>query len=237
MTRPKSATDSTKNLINVEDQAVAAMPVQTKVQTKPLPVEAPDDISEASESDDIADTADQDLAHDSASEPEAAHSKPNSRWKWIAARGVLPGLALLLALVAGYLKFQDASMRDSQTARSQSVQAAIESTTTMLSYRPDNVDKALVTAQDRMTGKFKESYAALIHDVVIPGAKQKQISAAATVPAAASVSASEQHAVVVVFVNQTINIGNDPPSSTASSVRVTLEKINGRWLIAQFEPI
>ena len=88
-----------------------------------------------------------------------------------------------------------------------------------------------------MTGAFRDSYSSLVHDVVIPGAKQKQITAKATVPAVASVSANEKHAVVLVFVNQTINVGNDRPSDTASSVRVTLDKIGGRWLISQFDPI
>jgi Mce-associated membrane protein len=72
---------------------------------------------------------------------------------------------------------------------------------------------------------------------VIPGAKQKNISAVASVPAAAPVSSTENHAVVLVFVNQTITIGNDPPTSTASSVRVTLDKVAQRWLISQFEPV
>jgi Mce-associated membrane protein len=77
----------------------------------------------------------------------------------------------------------------------------------------------------------------LVHDVVIPGAKQKQVSAVATVPAAASVTAGPNHAVVLVFVNQTVTIGKDAPTSTASSIRVTLDKVDDRWLISQFEPI
>lgn len=59
----------------------------------------------------------------------------------------------------------------------------------------------------------------------------------AAVPAAASVSATASHAIVLVFVNQTITIGNDPPSNTASSVRVTLDKSDGQWLISEFEPV
>ena len=59
----------------------------------------------------------------------------------------------------------------------------------------------------------------------------------ATVPGAASVSASADHAVVLLFVNQTLIIGQDAPTNTASNVRVTLDKIEGRWLIAQFEPV
>ncbi|CDO88935.1 hypothetical protein AWC29_22040 [Mycobacterium triplex] len=54
---------------------------------------------------------------------------------------------------------------------------------------------------------------------------------------AASVSAATNHAVVLLFVNQTIVVGQDAPTSTASSVRVTLDRIGGRWLISQFDPV
>ena len=62
-------------------------------------------------------------------------------------------------------------------------------------------------ARDLLTGDFRDSYTSLTNDVVIPGAKQKQISAVATVPAVASVSADPRHAVVLVFVNQTVIVG------------------------------
>jgi Mce-associated membrane protein len=73
--------------------------------------------------------------------------------------------------------------------------------------------------------------------MVIPAAKQKQVSAVATVPAAASVSASPNRALVLVFVNQTVIIGNGGPTDTASSVRVTLDKVDRRWLISGFDPV
>ncbi|CKQ78243.1 putative MCE associated membrane protein [Mycobacterium tuberculosis] len=50
-------------------------------------------------------------------------------------------------------------------------------------------------------------------------------------------STSADRAVVLLFVNQTITVGKDAPTTAASSVRVTLDNINGRWLISQFEPI
>ena len=158
-------------------------------------------------------------------------------WRRLLAYVVLPGLAFVLALGAGYLKWQDSSVRESQQARIESMRAASDSTVALLSYRPDTVEKDLGAARDLLTGNFKDSYTSLIHDVVIPGSKQKRISAVASVPAAASVSASQNRAVVLVFVNQTVIIGNDPPTDTASSVRVTLDKIRGRWLIAEFDPV
>jgi Mce-associated membrane protein len=158
-------------------------------------------------------------------------------WSRIAAYGILPGLAFVLALGAGFLKWTDASIRQSEMARIESVQAATDSTIALLCYKPATVEKDLGSAQDRLTGDFKKSYASITHDVVIPGSKQKQISAVATVPAAASVSATENDAVVLVFVDQTVNIGNDPPTASASSVKVTLHKLAGRWLISGFDPV
>lgn len=144
-------------------------------------------------------------------------------WRRVVAFGVLPGLAMLLAAGAGYLKWMDTTVRDTQAARAESVWAATESTVAMLSYKLDTVENDLGAARDRLVGEVKDSYTALTNDVVIPGSKQKQISTMANVPAAASMSAKPNHAVVLVFVNQTNTMGNDPPTSTASSVRVTLD--------------
>jgi Mce-associated membrane protein len=151
--------------------------------------------------------------------------------------GVLPALALLLALGAGYLKWMDNSVRDSETARDESVRAAKDSTIALLSYKPETVEQQLGAARALLTGDFRDSYTSLTNDVVIPGAKQKQISAVATVPAVASVAAKANHAVVLVFVNQTVIVGQDAPSDSASSVRVTLDKVGDRWLISKFDPV
>jgi len=175
--------------------------------------------------------------------PSEVDSEPGDRsrrgisWMRVLAVGVLPALALMLAMGAGYLKWLDSSARGSQPARIESVRAATDGTIAMLSYKPDTVEKDLGAASDRLTGKFKDAYRSLTHDVVIPGAKQQQISAVATVPAAASVSAAENHAVVMVFVDQSVTIGSGAPTDTASTVRVNLDKLGGTWLIAGFDPI
>jgi Mce-associated membrane protein len=107
----------------------------------------------------------------------------------------------------------------------------------MLSYQPDTVDKQLDAARDLLTGPFRSSYASLTNDVVIPGAKQRRISAVASVPAVASVTANPNHAVALVFVNQTVTVGADAPTDTASTVRVTMDKVGNRWLISGFDPV
>jgi Mce-associated membrane protein len=157
-------------------------------------------------------------------------------WKLLAF-GVLPALALLLTLGAAFLKWQDTSMRHTDIARIESVQAAKDSTIAMLSYQPNTIDQQLAAAADRLTGQFRDSYRSLTADVVIPAAKQKHISTVASVPAVASVSANPHHAVVLVFVNQTVTVGDGAPTDTASSVRVTLDKVENHWLISGFDPV
>jgi Mce-associated membrane protein len=164
-------------------------------------------------------------------------AKTDKRWVRLLAHGVLPGLVLVAAIAAGYLKWMAGSAHEAQVASIDACNAAKDITVAMLSYTPDNVEANLDGAQARLTGTFKDSYAALVRDVVIPGARQQRISAEARIAAAAPVLADARHAVVLVFVNQTTTIGGDPPSDTASSVRVALDNVNGRWLISQFDPI
>jgi Mce-associated membrane protein len=164
-------------------------------------------------------------------------AKHHIRWARAIAYALLPGLALSLAVAAGFLKWQDGSARTAQLAATESVRTATESTIALLSYRADSVEKDLEAARSRLTGKFLNAYTSLTHDVVIPGAKQKHISASATVSAAAPIEATGSHAVVLLLVNQTVTIGQDAPTNSASSVRVTLDKVDGRWLIAEFDPI
>jgi Mce-associated membrane protein len=180
------------------------------------------------------DNADTDEAPADAS---AARTRTRTRWKPVIGYGVLPATVFVLTLGAAYGKWQATTLTDAQHAASQSVQAATESTLALLSYSPDTVEKQLTEARDRLTGNFRDAYTSLTHDVVIPGAQQKHISAVATVPAAASLSATENHAAVLVFVDQTTTLGNDTPTNTSSSVRVTLDKIHDQWLISAFDPV
>jgi Mce-associated membrane protein len=242
-TSAKSVANTDRGDDTIEEQEVAVT-VETDPVTEDETKEAQDvaadkpqfDADKAVEPDDDADDADS--AEDSDSQSaDAKGVKRRITWTRLLVFGVLPGLVLLMALGAGYLKWRDSYVRLSEQARIESMRAATDGTVALLSYRPDTVDKDLVAARDRMTGTFRDSYTQLINDVVIPGAKQKQISAVATAPAAASVSANPQHAVVLVFVNQTIIVGKDAPSASASSVRVTLDNIDGHWLISGFDPV
>lgn len=216
------------------------------------PSEADDIVEAPSEADDIVEIVEAPAASDEigpspdadAAEAETAGDssvvKAGRRridWGRVLIFGALPGLALVLTLVAGFLKWQDTAATQAEVARIETVQVAKDATVALLSYKPDTAERELTAARDRLTGSFRDSYSQLTNEVVIPGAKQKQISATATVPAAGSVSADADRAVVMVFVNQTVIVGKDAPTDTASAVRITMEKVDNRWLISGFDPI
>jgi Mce-associated membrane protein len=199
-----------------------------------------DDLADEAEAADEADLLDVDEteAAEAAADAVEAPVERGSRFSWTRLLVVaLPALALIIALGVAYLKWLDGTARESHTAAEASVRAASESTIAILSYKPETVDRDLKAAAERLTAGFRQQYTQLVNDVVAPGAKQQHIAAVATVPAAASVSATGKHAVVLVFVDQTTTIGNDAPTQTTSSVRVSLEKVDGRWLISQFDPV
>jgi len=159
------------------------------------------------------------------------------RWLRVLAYGVFPGLAVLLAVAAGYLLWTDGSTDGVALARTESVRVASEDAVALLSYKAGSADKDLNAARDRLTGDFKDAYTDLIRRVVIPGATEKQISTVVKVSAAAPVSVTSSHAVVLLFANQTVTIGDGAPTDTQPVIRVTLDKVNGRWLISHFDPV
>jgi len=150
---------------------------------------------------------------------------------------VLPVVLLALTCGAAVLKYHHATATASAQAQVETVAVAKDATQAMLTYEPNTVDRTLIDAATRLTGPFREEYSKLIADVVIPGSKAKQITSLASIAGVGSVTANSSHAVVMVYVNQSVTIGSSTPTDTASVIRVTLDKLQDRWLVSKFEPI
>ena len=146
-------------------------------------------------------------------------------------------LAVLLIATGLWLYTDGSARRDAQRAGTDAVAAARASIVAMGSYRPETAETDLPAARERLTGEFLDDYTQLIQTVVIPSARQKRIASVVTVPAAAVVSAESDRVVVLAFVDQTLTVGTEPPSANPSRYRVTMEKVDGRWLIAGFDQI
>jgi Mce-associated membrane protein len=204
---------------------------------KTADADAPDTSPEPEARDEASQEESQAVEKDEASDGEPKTRTRPIAWSRVLAYGVLPAFALLVALGAGYFRWVVGSTDALTAARTDSVRAASEDATALLSYRADSADKDLGAARDRLTGEFKDAYTALTREVVIPGAKEKHISSVAKVSAASSVSATADHAVALLFVNQTVTIGDGAPTDTQPVIKVTLDKVNGRWLVSRFDPV
>ena len=151
---------------------------------------------------------------------------------------VLTLLAVVLAAAAASLFWDSAGRRGAARAGDDAAQAARDSIVAILSYQPSTAQQSLeAAARDRLTGKFLDDYTQLIKTVVLPEAVGKRITATAEVPAAAVVSADAHSVVVLAYIDQIMAVGSAAPTRTNSAVRVTMDNLDGRWLISGFDPI
>ena len=160
--------------------------------------------------------------------------------------GALIGLSIaaLLAVIAvgvwGYLFF---SVRPDDNAlapdkQQVAVDRAAEATTALLSYKSDTVDADLAAASEYVTGTFADYYRTFTRDVVVPGAKARQLATQATVTAAGITEYSADRAVVLVFANQVSTTADIPnPTTTSTVIQIELLRDGGEWLVNKFDPL
>jgi len=150
----------------------------------------------------------------------------------------VPLLAVVLVISGVWLFWSASTRRGAVHAGEDAAQAARDATVAILSYQPATAQQSLeAAANERLTGTFLDDYNQLIKTVVVPDAVGKRITATATVPAAAVVSADAHHAVVLAYIDQKLTVGSAAPTQTNSAVRVTMDNVDGRWLISGFDPI
>ncbi|GAA5056025.1 hypothetical protein [Nocardia callitridis] len=161
-------------------------------------------------------------------------TQPGNRWRLLAV-GVV-----VLALIATTATLAVFRHTDTQTAHAyaDAASAARDATAAILSYRPDTVADDLAEARTHLTGEFATYFDRLGTEVVLPAARQRHMSTTATVSATSVVSATDDHAVALVFANQSTTADDLPqPKTLSSSLRVELRKVDGTWLVSKFDPV
>jgi Mce-associated membrane protein len=161
------------------------------------------------------------------------------------ARRQWAAIALTVALIAAagatawmfFFVYQPDKATNDAAGQS-AIKAASDGTVALLSYSPDSLDKDFATAKSKLTGSFLSYYTQFTEQIVTPAAKQKSVKTEASVVRAAVSEIHPDTAVVLVFINQTTQSKDRPDASFINSaVRVTMQKINGGWLISSFDPV
>jgi Mce-associated membrane protein len=164
------------------------------------------------------------------------------------ARGVRSNvgvIALAVALiasasVAAWLYFSEyrPDQATGPDAAKVALDAATKGTVALLSYSPESLDKDFAAAKSHLTGDFLSYYTQFTEQIVAPAAKQKAVKTTASVVRAGVSELRPNSASVLVFVNQNTTSKENPDGAFAvSSVKVSLTKIDGAWLISSFDPV
>ncbi|MBF6332662.1 h domain protein [Nocardia transvalensis] len=153
----------------------------------------------------------------------------------IACAAVFFVTAAVVGSLTGYRVWSD---RQAEQARADSVAAARRTVQAMFSYDFHTVDTELPKVGDNLTPDFRKDYLKLVDEVIVKGAKEKELNVQANTQASGVVSADRSHAVVLLYLNQ-ITTSKDSPQGTVtpSRVRVILDKDDGHWLVSQVTPI
>jgi len=157
---------------------------------------------------------------------------------------VVPVILVLLLLLSGgvatwlYIKQYRPNQQTSPDVARAVVSAASDGTVALLSYSPDSLDKDFATAKSHLTGDFLSYYNQFTEQIVAPAAKQKSLKTTAHVIGAAVSELHPDSALVLVYVDQSTTSKDKPdPSMAASSVLVSMTRVNSSWLITKFDPV
>jgi Mce-associated membrane protein len=157
---------------------------------------------------------------------------------------VVPVILVLLLLISGgaatwlYVKQYRPNQQTGPDVARAVVSAASDGTVALLSYSPESLDKDFATAKSHLAGDFLSYYNQFTEQIVAPAAKQKSLKTTAHVMGAAVSELHPDAAVVLVFVDQSTTSKDRPdPSMSASSVLVSMTRVNSNWLITKFDPV
>jgi Mce-associated membrane protein len=208
-------------------------------------------IAEEEQSSEVAETAlegtDAPVEVDEAPPPASAPSSAViaigqlTRWSLVNGRAILL-IALVIAtagLAVGLFFFQYRPDRQvDDAAAQQAVRAASDGAVALLSYSSDNLDRDIADAKSYLTGDFLAYYTKFTTEVVAPAVRQKHLKQKSVVTRAAVSKISPTSAVVLAYVNESVTSPDrKDPLVTPSIVSVTLEKVDGSWLISKLDPV
>lgn len=205
-----------------------------------VPLEAPDDVSQARRPEEVH--AGRVLVV--AAERAARGARAGRLRSRICA--VLAALVAAALVAAGVLGWQYAEGRDTRTARAEALVAARSAAPVVLSYDHRRLDKDFAAARTWLTGSFRDEYGRTTKTVVAPAAKKYRGTVKASVvrppgggsPAASVVSASRDEAVVLLFVNQVTTSTQVTGSRVdLNRVRMTLSRTNDGWKVSAVDAL
>lgn len=159
----------------------------------------------------------------------AESDRPKRPWKHYLRRSVLPALLVASLAVSGFLGWRLWQEHQVKLAGDQAQQAAIAYAQVLTSIDSNKVDENFRQVLDGATGEFKDMYtqsSVKLRQLLI----DNKATAHGVVVDSAIQSESANKVVVLVFIDQTVtNTAAPDPRIDRSRIKMTMEKVDGRW--------
>lgn len=156
-------------------------------------------------------------------------------------RQVLVVLALAALVLAGsvfYLLNQVNEARAADEAGDAAVSAAKSDAQEILSYDYRSLDSNFQQGLAATTGGFRTQYQQTTSQLVRPQATQQKVIVQAAVMNAGLITSTDDNAVVLLFVDRvTTKAGQSKPTFNQDRVRMTMTKVNGKWLCSKLDAL
>ena len=183
-----------------------------------------------------AEVSDADLeaeAENTASQERAANTVTIRR---SSLRNAALAAALVVLLAAtGFLGWQVLQDRQLRQASEEAQRAAVSYAQVLTSIDSDKVDENFKEVLDGATGEFKDMYSQSSVELRQLLVENKATARGVVVDSAVQ-SASKDKAVVLLFVDQSVSNTKLPdPRIDRSRMKMTLEKVDGRWRASKVE--
>jgi Mce-associated membrane protein len=220
-----------------EEVAEAEMPEAPSSEAEPEDVEEDTAAEEADEADvkedddtDATDADDEDIPFGRKAKKNGDRTPLRNRpWGQYLRRGALPLLLVASLAVNGFLGWKQWQEHQVKEAGQQAQQAAIAYAQVLTSIDSSKVDENFRAVLDGATGEFKDMYtqsSVQLRQLLI----DNKASAHGVVVDSAIQSESTNKVVVLVFIDQTVaNTQSPDPRIDRSRIKMTMEKVDGRW--------
>lgn len=150
-------------------------------------------------------------------------------WRRYLRRSALPALLVAALAVSGFLGWRQWQDHQLKAAGEQAQQAAIAYAQALTSVDSNKVDENFKQVLDGATGEFKDMYtqsSVKLRQLLI----DNKATAHGVVVDSAIQSESTDRVVVLLFIDQTVtNTAAPDPRIDRSRIKMTMEKVDGRW--------
>lgn len=150
-------------------------------------------------------------------------------WRRYLRRSALPALLVAALAVSGFLGWRQWQDHQLKVAGEQAQQAAIAYAQVLTSIDSNKVDENFKQVLDGATGEFKDMYtqsSVKLRQLLI----DNKATAHGVVVDSAIQSESTDRVVVLLFIDQTVTNSAAPdPRIDRSRIKMTMEKVDGRW--------